>query len=456
MARSKQKGASFRCKECGASFGKWLGRCTACEAWNSVEELAAPMAAAASAGSRLVRFSEAEVSSDLRVEKLSIDFLDRILGGGLPKASVCLLAGEPGIGKSTLLFQLFSRTKKKALYVSAEESVEQVAYRFKAHHAESEDLFILAESRLSEIIRQIEIQKPDLVAIDSIQMIMADLGLEKSRGFSGSVRESAEALISLAKTLGFQLWIVGHITKDGEIAGPKVLEHLVDTVLTFSESDEPGVRILQVHKHRFGASGELSLLEMSANGLSEKKDAEGFLMSRRDQAAPGCACAPVLFGSRVYCVEIQALVTPTFFPAPRRSASGFDLNRLHLLCAVIEKHLGISLSKYDVYLNVVGGIRIQDPQADLACAAAIVSSLMERPIPMEVAFSGELGLTGEIRLSPKFKDRAKLLERLGRSLLVAANGNEKLIGGIRHRPVRHLKDALGSLLQSDGQRQKHE
>jgi DNA repair protein RadA/Sms len=401
-----------------------------------------------------VRFADVEVSDSLKPKAVGLEFLDRILGGGLPNSAATLLAGEPGIGKSTLLFQLFSKTPQKSLYVSAEESVEQVAARFKNHHASGDHLYILAESRLSEIVRQIEELKPERVAIDSIQMILADTGLEKSRGIASSVRETAEALVGLAKGMGFQLWIVGHITKDGEIAGPKMLEHLVDTVLTFSQSDEPGTRVLQVQKHRFGASGELALLSISEKGLAEKKDAEGFWMSKRDHESPGCAFVPVLFGSRVYCVEVQALATPTFYPAPRRSASGFDLNRLHLLCAVLEKHLGLSLSKYDIYLNVVGGIRIQDPVADLACAAAIVSSLTEKSIPMEIAFSGELGLTGEIRPSPQLPERSRLLERLGKKMLLAAGG-ERVTAGIRVKQVRHLRDALGSLIDAGG-RQKNE
>jgi DNA repair protein RadA/Sms len=286
-------------------------------------------------------------------------------------------------------------------------------------------------------------------------MILADTAAEKSRGFSSSIRETAEALVGLAKSMGFQLWVVGHVTKDGDIAGPKLLEHLVDSVLTFSQSDEPGIRILQVQKHRFGPSGEIALLSISEAGLSEKLDAEAFWMSKRSQDSPGCAFVPILFGSRVYCVEIQALVTPTFYPAPRRSASGFDLNRLNLICAVLEKHLGLSLSRYDVYLNVVGGIKIQDPVADLACAAAVVSSLNEIPIASEIAFCGELGLTGEIRPSSQLAERSRLLNRLGKKLLVAAPTTDRRPLDLRVKSVCHLRDALGAL-KADLERQKNE
>lgn len=445
---AKQKVQPYICRECSAEYSKWLGKCEACESWNTIEERAVNTRSGAST-SIPQRFLDVEITSDQAVQNLEIEFLNRVVGGGLPRDAVVLLAGEPGIGKSTLLLQLFAQSSESCLYVTAEESVEQIASRFQKHKAKSEELYILSESRLSAIVAQMNELKPKRLAIDSIQMISVDSGLEKARGFSSSIREATEVLIHEAKRLGVQLWIVGHITKDGEIAGPKTLEHLVDTVLTFSSSDEPGLRLLQAQKNRFGPSGEIVLLEMNESGLRERPDAQGFWMSQNAGEVVGCAHVPVVLGSRVYCVEVQALCTPTYYPSPRRSTSGFDLNRLHLLCAVLERHLQVPLSKVDVYLNVVGGIRLQDPAVDLAVAMAILSSHDERAIPVDWAFCGELGLTGEVRKLPQLAERARVLSRVGKRVLCCASAEsldkkEKIAVEVQN--LRHLKEAYKCLL----------
>lgn len=416
MARTKKE--AYFCADCGATYSKWMGKCLDCGAWNSIEERNS--SAGSSDSSKLVRLLDVEPGKVSQRRKTQVDFLDRVLGGGLPAGATVLLAGEPGIGKSTLLFQMFAVQKDLALYVSAEESVDQVALRFSSAKTKpSENLYAFAENRLSEIVAQIERLKPKVVAIDSIQMIVAD-ERDRVRGGSAAVREVAETLIGLAKKHNLLLWIVGHVTKEGDIAGPRTLEHLVDSVLLFSSAEDASLRILQTQKHRFGQSGELALLEISKDGLSEKEGAESFWLQDHDQGTSGVAYAPVMMGSRVYCIEVQALCAPTHFPSPRRSTSGFDMNRLYLLLAVLEKRLKLKLSSHDVYVNIVGGLKVQDPALDLAVAAALFSAQTEKPIPASFAFCGEVGLTGEIRNVAFLKDRAKSLLKTGKTNFVAA------------------------------------
>lgn len=436
---------AFRCEACGASFAKWVGRCSNCGEWNRIQSNTGR-------GNREVlaqRFSDINIDEAAERHSTGIDFVDRVLGGGLPKSSVVLLAGEPGVGKSTLLFQVFASQKGRCLYVSAEESAQQVAYRFRrAQKQSSPDFYLLTESKLSLILEQIDALRPEMVAIDSIQMIHSDLQVDRMRAGHAGIREVAESLLAAAKSKGFDLWIVGHVTKDGEIAGPKVLEHLVDTVLYFGQSDQHDYRLLQTQKHRFGQSGELALLEMTAQGLSEKADAESFWVQNRAQSVSGCAYAPVMMGSRVYCVEIQALCTPTYFPSPRRSTSGFDLNRFLLLLAVIESRLKLPLSRFDVYLNVVGGIKLSDPAADLAVAAAVVSAFSEKIIPSDWVLCAELGLTGELRSVPQIRDRIRSVSRIGKKEILVAPVPDKSADAtseIKRRECARLEEVVDIL-----------
>lgn len=440
----KSKVEAYRCSECGASFPKWMGQCQQCESWNTVVE---NISTNASGSFRLKPLSEIEAGSVEEKVSTEIAFLDRVLSGGYLPGQVLLLAGQPGTGKSTLLFQLFSAQKnKKLLYVSAEESASQVARRFQKSK-DQDDIFVLTDNRIGAIVQAAESLKPDMIAVDSIQMILSD-DLEKSRGGMSAVREISEQLVALGKSLDIPVWIVGHVTKDGDIAGPKTLEHLVDTVLLFSNTEDPQLRILQTQKHRFGVSGELAVLEMSRNGLKEVPAGENFWIEDHDGDLAGCAFAPVVLGSRVYCIEVQALCVNSYFPSPRRSTSGYDLNRLHLLLAVLEKQLKFPFSQQDVYLNVVGGMKVVDPALDLAVAAALVSAFTERPVNSKKIYCGELGLTGEIRRVSSSSQRIRAAEQIKKMIFV---GSKKLDSGIDSKcqiqAAGHIKEALADILQ---------
>lgn len=445
---AKTKSFAYRCESCEAELSQWYGRCPKCDEWNSVIERVSPATKKKQKARALSEISEGQT---LVRQSTHLDFLDDILGGGLPEATTVLLAGEPGIGKSTLLFQMFSKSKERVLYVSAEESAAQVAGRFRSFSKQQDsDFFVLTDHRLSQILEEIERLQPKMVAIDSIQMISTE-SLDRARGGAANLREISDQLVSTAKAKGFTLWIVGHVTKDGDIAGPKTLEHLVDSVLLFSSCDEPGVRFLQTQKHRFGKSGELAVLEISEAGLNEKKGGESFWIQENNQNLSGCAQTAVLFGSRVYCVEIQALCTPTHFPSPRRSTTGFDINRLFLILAVLEKKLKVNLSQMDVYLNVVGGLKIQDPAADLAVAAALLSSLEDKAISSKSIFCAEIGLTGELRKVPQSSERAKLCEKLGKTEFVTATLGASKSPNLRNIQMReslNLYAAMQNFLSS--------
>jgi DNA repair protein RadA/Sms len=360
-----------------------------------------------------------------------IEFLDRVLGGPLPEGTVVLVAGEPGIGKSTLLFQMMAKQKDPVLYVSAEESEQQIAKRFRKLSPElSDQLYLISESRISEILQSIESLKPKVVVIDSIQMMISD-NESFAKGGAANLREAADVLIQAAKAQNFTLWIIGHVTKEGEIAGPKTLEHLVDTVLVFSAAEDSRLRLLQSQKNRFGPSGELAVLEMDERGLTEKKDDAAFWIHKASAQVPGCALAPISFGSRILAVEIQALVVNSYFPSPRRSTSGFDLNRLLLLLAVLEKRLHIPFSRMDVYLNIVGGLKLSDPTADLAVAAALASAHSERALSAQCFLSAEVGLTGELRPVPSFSNRARYLQQSFKDSKLLTSASSQKSGGIK-------------------------
>lgn len=444
MAKSKLQ--PYTCEACGASFPKWLGKCTQCGKWNSIVEIAGTKKGRESSSLRLQ-----DIPSQVGIERRSteIGFLDEILGGGLPPASTLLLAGEPGIGKSTLLFQMFSRAKGRVLYVSAEESAQQVAGRYRSFAESSEnEFFVLTESKLSRILEEIESLRPDLVAIDSIQMISTE-SLDRVRGGAASLRETSEQLVTAAKSLNFILWIVGHVTKEGDIAGPKTLEHLVDTVLLFSSAEDLNIRLLQVQKHRFGKSGELALLEMKTGGLVPREGGETFWIQEHSEDLPGCAYTAIVLGSRVYCVEVQALCSPTHFPSPRRSTTGFDLNRLYLILAVLEKRLKLPFSQMDVYLNVVGGLKVQDPGVDLAVAAALVSAMTDHPVSRNQVFCAEVGLTGELRRVAQLRERAKLCEKIGKRVFVTCEKSQLKSTDFRNLDLieaSQLRTALQNLL----------
>jgi len=418
---SKPRADSFSCRDCGAVFPKWMGKCLECGALNSVEKVnPSESRKSSSVELRAQRLVDLPLESDTMPVSTGVDFLDRILGGGVPRGTVLLVAGEPGIGKSTLLFQMLSQSSGKSLYVSAEESASQIGKRFRQLQKDlGEQMYILAEQRISEILSQMDILKPQWMVIDSIQMIQTED--DRAKGGMATIRDLTDVLVSKAKELGTILFIVGHVNKDGDIAGPKSLEHMVDTVLVFSMAQDSNLRILQTQKNRFGASGEVALLEISDKGLHETKDFDSYWTQKHRTAVYGCAVAGVVLGSRIVCVEIQALVVNSFFPSPRRSTSGFDLNRLILILAVLEKRMKIPFSRFDVYLNVVGGLKVSDPGADLAVAAALVSAFSEKALPTDAVYFGEIGLTGELRPPARHRERMQYLTRARKSNIFSPN-----------------------------------
>lgn len=411
---------TYRCQSCGAQFSKWVGKCLECGNFGSLLEAASDAHQVHASDFKATKLRDLVIpSEEEQRQKTGLGYLDRLLGGGLPSGSVVLLAGEPGIGKSTLLFQMLSQSSVQSLYVSSEESLSQIGRRFKKFQKDLGDrMFLLAEQNVSDILNQMELIRPRVMVLDSIQMLHA--GAEKGFGQSTNMREVTDALVSRAKQLDISLFIVGHVTKDGEIAGPKTLEHQVDVVLVFGMAEDSRLRILQAQKNRFGPSGEVVLLEMGDGGLVESQEADSYWVRKHQKQIYGCAVAGVLLGSRILPVEIQALVVNSYFPSPRRSTSGFEYNRLLLILAVLEKRMKIPFSRYDVFLNVVGGIKIADPGADLAVAMALISAVQEHPLDPDTVYVGELGLTGEIRPAPLQKDRiSSLLRRRGGSVVSA-------------------------------------
>jgi len=417
---AKAASAAFRCQSCETKHSKWYGKCPSCEEWNSLQEI--QVVKKNSPSKQAVHWRQIEVTKATQRRPVGLNFVDRVLNGGLPPGTVVLLAGQPGIGKSTLLFQLFGSSTQKVLFASTEESETQLSLRFQSFCKRDEaEFYLMSEYIIENILAEAERLRVDTLVIDSIQMLTS-LSTDRQKGGMGLMRELSDELVSRTKAAGVNLWIVGHVNKEGDIAGPKSLEHMVDTVLLFSASDNPSVRTLQVQKHRFGPSGELALLKMEADGLHEVPNAEEFWMHKRQTVVPGCVYCPVLLGSRVYCIEVQALCAETVFPSPRRTAAGYDLQRLHLLLAILEKRLKINFSGLDVYLNVVGGLRLHDTGVDLAVAAALVSACQERAMETDSVYVGELGLTGEIRPVPGMAERLEASARVGKKMAIVPRG----------------------------------
>jgi DNA repair protein RadA/Sms len=445
LIMAKLKSQPFVCSQCHTSYAKWVGRCLECGELNTVNEVEV---APTSTGAKPVRLVDVKDSVSLEKRSTNIPYLNRLLGEGLPPGTAVLLAGEPGIGKSTLLFQMMAQQTESVLYVSAEESVQQISRRFKSFPSKNSDqLYIVSENHTAKVLQHIDGLRPQVVVIDSIQMMISEAE-DRVKGGLASLKEITEVLVSRAKERGFVLWIVGHVNKEGDIAGPKTLEHLVDTVLVFSMAEDSRLRILQTQKNRFGPSGELALLEMDEKGLNEKQESDSYWVHSRDQGVAGCAIASILFGSRVLSVEIQALVVDSYFPSPRRSTSGFDFNRLLLILAVLEKRLKIPFGKMDVYLNVVGGLKISDPGADLAVAAALVSAHSEKSIPANTIFCAEVGLTGELRPVAALKDRIRLASQTNPSASFMTSSRAETQPKMREGFSIKTFDALEKALQS--------
>jgi len=401
-----KKRTIFVCQECGYKTPKWAGRCPECGAWGSlVEEFKRESSPQKNPRTSWVRSTitkpvpvkEVESSCEERF-KTGIEEFDRVVGGGVVKGSVSLISGEPGIGKSTFLLQLsaiFAR-KGRSLYVTAEESPQQVAMRAKRLGVEEENLFILSENNLEEIERHIRELRPHFVVFDSIQTLYLP-HIESSAGSVSQVREGTAFITNLSKGLGITSFIVGHVTKEGNIAGPKVLEHIVDAVFQFEGDRGYNFRLFKSLKNRFGSTGELAVFEMTEEGLKEVPNPSEFFLSERPKGKAGSVIFAGIEGSRPILLEVQALVTRATFTTPQRRARGIGPNRLSIIVAVLEKELGIPLKNFDVFVNVVGGVRVDEPAVDLPVAAAIVSSYFGRPVREDIVLFGEIGLTGEVR-----------------------------------------------------------
>lgn len=456
----------YNCSECSYQSPKWMGKCPACGAWNSfVEDVISEESKQTNASPRralAIREGEHKATPYKALEMPSyirtatgLGELDRVLGGGLVLGSVVLLAGEPGIGKSTLLMQISDilGAHRKVLYVSGEESEGQLKLRAERLGVTGENLSILTETGIEKILPEIDRTRADVVIVDSIQTIYSD-AISSTPGAITQVRETALAFINKAKTANISVILVGHVNKEGTIAGPKVLEHMVDAVLYFEGERQQTYRIIRAIKNRYGSTNEIGVFEMTDEGLVEVTNPSELLLAGRPQNTPGNCAVCTMEGTRPLIAEIQALVSPTAFPVPRRTSSGIDYNRLCLILAVLEKRLGLKFSQNDVYLNVIGGMRLDEPAADMAVALALVSSLSDRAVPDDLIAVGELGLSGECRTVAGLEHRVKEAERLGfRRMVVPARNLEKrqIHTHMTLLPVGSIFEVLNLLAPKQGQ-----
>ncbi|MBQ8391543.1 MAG: DNA repair protein RadA [Clostridia bacterium] len=437
----------FVCKECGNESPKWMGRCPGCGTWNSMIEEVIEKTSEAKIRKKVSPVLIKEVSTE-EGERCSggSGELDRVLGGGIVKGSLVLCGGEPGIGKSTLLLQVakFASENGKVLYVSGEESDKQIKLRAERLGAISDSLYVLNETDLESIISAIEVMKPSLVIADSIQTLYS-ANLTSAPGSVGQVRECTLKFMELAKSTGTTVFIVGHVTKEGSIAGPRVLEHMVDCVLYFEGERHQSYRIVRAVKNRFGSTNEIGVFEMTDKGLIDVPNPSLMLLSGRPVDAPGSAIVCSVEGTRPILAEIQALVSKSSFAMPRRMATGVDFNRVSLIMTVLEKRMGLHLGDHDAYVNVTGGIRLDESATDLAIACAIASSFRNKPLPSDMAFFGEVGLTGEIRTVTQAARRITEIKKMGfkRCMLpFDCLGSLDKTEGIQLISVRSLSDAL--------------
>lgn len=429
MAKTK---TTFFCQNCGAQHSKWMGKCPQCNQWNTiVEEIIQKEVAQAwdssqssvNKKSKPFRVSEIITNKESRFETKNEE-LDRVLGGGIVPGSLILLGGEPGIGKSTLMLQIaLSVSHLKTLYVSGEESLNQIKMRSERIDIINENLFILAETKTQSIFSQIKTLNPQLLIIDSIQTLQTEM-IESSPGSVSQIRECTSELLRYAKESSTPVILIGHITKDGNLAGPKILEHMVDVVLQFEGDRNHLFRILRAHKNRFGSTQELGIYEMHGSGLREVKNPSELLISQRDEELSGNAIAATLEGARPMMIEIQALVSSAVYGTPQRSTTGYDIKRLNMLLAVLEKRAGFRLAAKDVFLNITGGIKVDDPAIDLAVVASILSSNEDISISNKVCFAAEVGLAGEIRPVNRIEQRITEAEKLGFEVIFVSKYNK--------------------------------
>jgi DNA repair protein RadA/Sms len=451
----------FACQACGFFSSKWLGRCPDCGEWNSFveerQEVAPPpgrgrpdqLTLPPSAGVPKA-WDEIDSAGEARIPS-GIDEFDRVLGGGIVPGSLVLIGGEPGIGKSTLLLQvahLLGRSHGSVLYVSAEESLRQVKLRGERLGIEAGGLFLLAETSLERVLEQVEALRPSALVVDSVQTVFS-ARFPSAPGSISQVREVATQLLFLAKGRGITSFLIGHVTKDGSLAGPKSLEHIVDTVLYFEGEKRQHHRIVRAVKNRFGAVSELGVFEMTGAGLKPVPNPSALFLSERQAGSPGSAVVATIEGSRPMLVEVQALVSPTSFGTPRRTSLGIDPNRTSLLLAVLEKRVGLELLGDDVFVSVAGGLEVDEPAADLGVAAAVASSFRNRPLPAHTALFGEVGLGGEVRGAGQASLRVREAAQMGftRVVLPARNVPDAPPPGVRIVGVSTLEEALERLAE---------
>lgn len=445
---------SFFCQNCGAQYPKWQGQCTSCRAWNTiVEEIVQKEekpswksnSGEVKRVSKPLRVHEIDSSQEARLDSGDGE-LNRILGGGVVPGSMVLLGGEPGIGKSTLLLQIALKLPYRVLYVSGEESQKQIKMRAERIHPSGDNCYILTETKTQHIFKQIEEVDPEILIIDSIQTLHTDF-IEASPGSISQIRECTAELIKFAKESNVPVLLIGHITKDGSIAGPKILEHMVDTVLQFEGDRNHVYRILRALKNRFGSTAELGIYEMQGSGLREVSNPSEILISHREEQLSGTAIASTIEGMRPLMIEIQALVSTAVYGTPQRSTTGFNAKRLNMILAVLEKRAGFRLGAKDVFLNVTGGISVDDPAIDLAVAAAILSSNEDIAVLKDCCFAGELGLSGEIRPVNRVEQRIQEAAKLGFSTIYVSRYNKVSLKnpGIDVRYVSRIEDVAQGL-----------
>lgn len=420
MAKVK---TTFFCQNCGAQSAKWLGKCSSCGEWNTYVEEIIQKEEAGKGSWKTSTNTTKKANTPQKIQEvkyadlprwITLDpELDRVLGGGIVPGSLVLIGGEPGIGKSTLMLQIaLTLREKKVLYISGEESEAQIKMRADRMTAKNENCYVLSETNTQQIFQQIEILQPDFLIIDSIQTLNSQY-VESAAGSISQVRECTAELMKFAKETGVPVFLIGHITKDGSIAGPKVLEHMVDTVLQFEGDRHLTYRILRTSKNRFGSTHELGIYEMRAEGLRPVANPSEILLTQREEVLNGVAIGAMMEGNRPLLIEIQSLVSPATYGTPQRSSTGHDAKRLNMLLAVLEKRGGMRLGQQDVFLNIAGGLRVDDPGLDLAVCASLISSYEDTPVSEQICFAGEVGLGGEIRAVSRIENRIAEAEKLG-------------------------------------------
>lgn len=455
MAKTK---TVYICQNCGVDSPKWVGKCQSCGQWNTyVEEIITKSSASHQMGfvksdSKPLLIKDIKAEDAPRIDTGSNE-LNRVLGGGLVPGSMVLIGGEPGIGKSTLVLQVaLNIPNKKILYISGEESAQQLKLRAQRLSGTTDSCYVVSETSLEKSITHVNNFNPDVLIVDSIQTISTER-IESSPGSVSQVRECAALLLRFSKERNLPVFLIGHITKEGSLAGPKVLEHIVDTVLQFEGDRNHMYRILRSVKNRFGSTSELGIYEMQHNGLREVENPSEFLLMKEHQGLSGVAIAAAIEGVRPLLIEVQGLVSSAAYGTPQRSANGFDARRLNMLLAVMEKRVGFKLATKDVFLNIAGGLKVADPAIDLAILAAIISSNIDRAIPVDVCLTGEIGLSGEIRPVGRIEQRILEAEKLGFKKIVIPTGNLKNVdlkkSGIQIIEAGRVDEALRNIVQAE-------